>query len=143
MRNGQLNSLQWLKDNGKLELDVTICDEAAATGNLSTLKWLRKAGCPWDSSCWATAFDYNHRDIMRYCRANGCPGLPTEEEEEEEEKYLRMQEELLGGTGVIEQVYVSIISANNNMARDGPGAADAYMYMGSTQGGQSGVFGIL
>lgn len=144
VRNGQLNSLEWLLSNGKLELDVHMCDEAAASGNLNTLKWLRKAGCPGDSGCWAVASDYldssQHREIMAYCRANGCPGLPTEEEEEEEERYFRMQEELLGGRGVIEEVYFSIISENNNMARDGPGAADAYMYMGSTQGGQSGVF---
>ena len=50
-----------------------VMTEAAGSGNLKLVKWLRGKGCPWDWwTCWEAA-DKGHVEVLRWARANGCP----------------------------------------------------------------------
>ena len=58
---------------------MTECRDAAATGNLSKLKRLHRAGRPWDeTTCYEAAIN-GHVECLRYAYENGC-FLPSEEE---------------------------------------------------------------
>ena len=54
-------------------MDEYVMFQAAKSGNLELVKWLRGKGCPWDNmSCYCAA-KYGHVEVLRWVRANGCP----------------------------------------------------------------------
>jgi len=46
-KSGQLQALQWLKENG-CDWNHLTCAAAAQGGHLSCLQWARENGCDWD-----------------------------------------------------------------------------------------------
>lgn len=50
-----------------------LCKIAARTGHLSTLRWARQNGCPWNTDVTNMAALYGHSDILEWTINNGCP----------------------------------------------------------------------
>ena len=50
-----------------------VMTEAARSGNLELVKWLRGDGCPWDAYTCYWAVDQGHVKVLRWLRGNGCP----------------------------------------------------------------------
>ena len=46
---------------------------AASSGNLELVKWLRGEGCPWTWETCFIAVRKGHVKVLRWVRANGCP----------------------------------------------------------------------
>ena len=46
--------------------------EAACSGNLELVQWLRGEGCPWDWRTCHCAVKYGHVEVLRWARENGC-----------------------------------------------------------------------
>jgi|TARA_B110000977_G_scaffold26623_1_gene33263 hypothetical protein len=59
-------------DKRKRVIEMT-CAKAAADGNLTALKWLRKNGCPWDEKTCANAAEGGHVGVLKWAHENGCP----------------------------------------------------------------------
>ena len=47
--------------------------EAAGSGNLELVQWLRGEGCPWDWRTCLYAVAKGHVEVLRWARENGCP----------------------------------------------------------------------
>ena len=47
--------------------------EAAGSGNLELVQWLRGEGCPWDWWTCCLAVVRGHVEVLRWARKNGCP----------------------------------------------------------------------
>jgi hypothetical protein len=45
-----------------------LCEEAAATGNLTLLQYARQSGCPWRSTCYFAALN-GHLEILQWMHA--------------------------------------------------------------------------
>ena len=69
---GQLQPLQWLRENGCPWNGYT-CEAAACNGNISILQWARENGCPWDVRTCIAAAENGHLSILQWARGNGCP----------------------------------------------------------------------
>ena len=60
--------------------------EAAGSGNMELVQWLRGEGCPWDKWTCAVAVGqgigqpdpHGHVEMLRWARENGCPWRPTD-----------------------------------------------------------------
>jgi hypothetical protein len=50
----------------------TFC-HAACHGQLDTLEWLRRQGCPWDGNVIFWAQEMGHSHVVEWARINGCP----------------------------------------------------------------------
>ena len=48
-------------------------DEAAGSGNLELVQWLRGEGCPWDYGTCQLAVKFGHVEVLRWAREHGCP----------------------------------------------------------------------
>ena len=94
---GRIHVLQWLKENGLIELDDAVpWFEAAEEGHVHILEWgftnskdaffcaarggqtdarlwARNHGLVWDSRTCALAADGGHLDALQWLRENGCP----------------------------------------------------------------------
>ena len=72
---GQLEALQWARENG-CPWDERTCRSAAYSGHLEALQWARENDCPWDeNTCWAAA-QGGHLEALKWARENGWP-LPV------------------------------------------------------------------
>ena len=69
---GNLELVQWLRAHGCDWCDHA-CGEAAEGGHLEVLKWLRANGCPWDEDACMAAVRGGHLEILKWLRTNGCP----------------------------------------------------------------------
>ena len=69
---GNLELVQWLRANGCDWCDHA-CGEAAEGGHLEVLQWLRANGCPWHRDTCYFAVDKGHVEVLRWARENGCP----------------------------------------------------------------------
>ena len=74
--NDPVNCLRTLFERGKIDNNKIygyhlITTKAAGKGHLECLKYARKNGCLWDSTCWNAAGN-GHLDCLRYARENGC-----------------------------------------------------------------------
>ena len=49
------------------------CHDAAGSGSLEVLKYLRSKSAPWDEATCAAAAWSGHLDILKWARENGCP----------------------------------------------------------------------
>lgn len=47
--------------------------EAVKGGHIPALEWLKKAGCPWGTSCCSTAASLQQLSVLKWLRLNGCP----------------------------------------------------------------------
>ena len=47
--------------------------DAAMSGNLELVQWLRAEGCPWDHLVCDFAVDTGHVEVLRWAHQNGCP----------------------------------------------------------------------
>lgn len=98
-KNGNLNFLKWLHENGckmnasifsdavegehlkivewLLEIDCPkdrySCFEAAKKGNLNLLIWLRNNNFPWDETITCIAAKKGHFELLKWAIENGCP----------------------------------------------------------------------
>ena len=98
---GNVQILQWLKDNNVLVLNENIfaiaascknnikllewllkegcptspraCSYAVLNRDLDTLIWLRSNGCPWDKWCLNYSGSDNMKEIHKWLIDNGCP----------------------------------------------------------------------
>ena len=75
---GQLQALQWLKendcpwDNHTCQAADT-CQAAARNGHLSCHQWARENGCEWDKNTCSAAAGNGHISCLQWARENGCP----------------------------------------------------------------------
>ena len=53
-------------------MDEELMRQAASSGNLELVRWLRGEGCPWDLGTCLYAVDYGHEEVLRWARENGC-----------------------------------------------------------------------
>ena len=70
---GQLETLQWLKTQEGVELDMDVFAHACRGGQLEITKWLRSEGCPYDAHACSGAAREGHLDILKWLRSEGCP----------------------------------------------------------------------
>ena len=54
-------------------MDERVMREAASSGNLELVQWLRGEGCPWDWWTCSEAVLYSRVEVLRWVRENGCP----------------------------------------------------------------------
>ena len=54
-------------------MDEWVMEDAAKSGNLELVRWLRGEGCPWDMETCDEAVEYGHVEMLRWVRENGCP----------------------------------------------------------------------
>ena len=69
---GNLDLVQWLRAEG-CKWDVRTSAAAAWRGKLEVLQWLRANGCPWNHWVCLDAVDNSHVEVLRWARENGCP----------------------------------------------------------------------
>lgn len=50
-----------------------VCEQAAAKGSVSILRYLREQGCPWNEETFAAAAGSGSFPVLRYLRKQGCP----------------------------------------------------------------------
>jgi len=70
---GHLELTKWLCTGGGFAMDDNVIMEAAGSGNLELVQWLRDWDCPWNHSTSTYAVDYGHVEVLRWARENGCP----------------------------------------------------------------------
>ena len=51
----------------------SVMEQAAHSGNLGLVRWLRAEGCPWDKWTCFTAIRSGRVEVLRWGRENGCP----------------------------------------------------------------------
>ena len=52
----------------------SVMEQAAHSGNLGLVQWLRAEGCPWDNWTCFTAIRSGRVEVLRWGRENGCRG---------------------------------------------------------------------
>lgn len=57
-------------------LRATMCRQAASSGNLHVLMWLRDHACPWDDSVLVAAAHRGHLDVLSWAVEHACPWTP-------------------------------------------------------------------
>ena len=60
-----------------MDKDIVMAD-AAESGNLELVQWLRGEGCPWHNWTCYNAINQGHVEMLRWVRANGCPWYASE-----------------------------------------------------------------
>ena len=68
---GNLEMLQWVRRRG-CSWDESACSAASGNGHLIILQWLRAQGCPWDSQTTACAAKGGHLEVLNWAVAKGC-----------------------------------------------------------------------
>jgi hypothetical protein len=71
-RSGQIEVLQWLKEQGLLFTADTM-NSAALHGQGLTCAYLHAEGCPWDALTIRAAVYKNHWNTVRWLHEHGCP----------------------------------------------------------------------
>ena len=59
-------------------MDENMMMEAAASGNLELVRWLRAEGCPWNWKTCSCAANKGHVEVLRWARENGAPWTAVE-----------------------------------------------------------------
>ena len=57
-------------------MDGWVMRNAAGSGNLELVRWLRGAGCPWDHNTCHWAVEKGRVETLRWAREHGCPWTP-------------------------------------------------------------------
>merc|ERR1711981_366857 len=76
-RSGHIHLLKWFRSEGFV-FDEKTCAAAASRPDLSTLIWLRiqDPPCPWDGSTWIGAIQAGNLPTLKYLKRGGCPWTP-------------------------------------------------------------------
>ena len=53
-------------------MDARVMMEAAGSGNMELVQWLRGEGCPWDKWACENAVHQVDVEMLRWLRENGC-----------------------------------------------------------------------
>ena len=53
-------------------MDKRVMREAAVSGNLKLVQWMRGEGCEWDLGTCLNAVAGGHVRVLRWARENGC-----------------------------------------------------------------------
>ena len=69
---GHLQLVQWLIQEQGFAMDKRVMENAASSGNLELVRWLRGEGCPWDLETCHYAVDKGHEEVLQWARENGC-----------------------------------------------------------------------
>ena len=69
---GHLEILQWVRSNG-CPWDGSVCSYAASHDHLEVLKWTSHHGCPWSRYTCQFAAGAGHWNILQWAREHGCP----------------------------------------------------------------------
>ena len=70
---GHPELVKWLCVEGGFAMDGWMMVEAAGSGNLELVQWLRGEGCPWSYNTCYWAVIGGHVEVLRWVRENGCP----------------------------------------------------------------------
>ena len=70
---GHEELVQCLVQEQGFEMDRNLMAAAAGSGNLELVQLLRGESCPWYSSTCLFAVTYDHVEVLRWARENGCP----------------------------------------------------------------------
>ena len=73
---GQLETIRWFLEKLGFDPDILppkVCAEAARSGNVKALKYLRSWGVPWDETVCLAAADGDHLTVLEWCRRKGAP----------------------------------------------------------------------
>lgn len=65
--------LKWAAAEGLVVWDAKVFLHAASSASLEDLKWLRAAGCPWDSHLTEYLGRWKSYECFRWAIDNGCP----------------------------------------------------------------------
>ena len=72
-RNGHINMLKWLVNEGYDIFHEDLYWSAAQGGHIDVMKWARDNDCPWSTDLCAEAADNGHLGVIKWARRNGCP----------------------------------------------------------------------
>ena len=72
-RSGNLALLRWLREEKKFDWDVMTINAAAHFGHLHIVKYCMEHKCPINVVACANAAQYGHLDILKYLRENRAP----------------------------------------------------------------------
>ncbi len=75
---GQQEVLEYLHFTQKIPLDENLCWAAIWSGNLATLRWVRKHGGTWNAKIVCEAALHGHLKMLQWALENGCPYEPRE-----------------------------------------------------------------
>jgi len=70
---GNLALLRWLREEKKFNWDVMTINAAAHFGHLHIAKYCIEHKCPINNLACANAAQYGHLDILKYLHENGAP----------------------------------------------------------------------
>ena len=70
---GHIDVLEWLLENDMLSHEPLFFADAALTGRLEVVKWMRSHGCHWSSSAYTYAASNNHLHVLNWLKMEGCP----------------------------------------------------------------------
>ena len=72
-RSGNLALLRWLREEKKFDWNDRTINEAAGYGHLHIVKYGMENKCPIMNLACAFAAKYGHLDVLKYLRENGAP----------------------------------------------------------------------
>jgi hypothetical protein len=67
-----LSKLKWLHLDQKCQLPIDITDSAAGTGAIAVLKWLKQQGCAFDINTMNAAVKGQHISALQFLLEEGC-----------------------------------------------------------------------
>jgi hypothetical protein len=70
-KGGCLTTLRWVRQQG-CPWDRSFCKAAAQGGHLAVLQWLRQEGCPFNCSTCEAAARGGHLEMLQWAFQNGC-----------------------------------------------------------------------
>jgi hypothetical protein len=75
-KSGSIDTLKWLKEQGS-EFTVDTTKGAAAGAHIHVLQFLRDEGCEWDQITCSTAAWHGHLSVLRWLYEQTCPWHPA------------------------------------------------------------------
>jgi hypothetical protein len=73
IKNRHLRCFEFAHQNGSSNIDETICQRAAESGEIDILIYAHTNGFPWDKSTCIAAAENGHVSCLQYAIDNGCP----------------------------------------------------------------------
>jgi hypothetical protein len=70
---GSIELVEWLRQQQGIEIGAEVMAAAARTGQLAMCEHLRSTGCAWNDYVCAQAALYSHMSTLRWLREQGCP----------------------------------------------------------------------
>ena len=70
---GHMELVRWVIREQGFAMDEKVMRNAARSGDLELVRWLRGEGCPWDWMTCHYAVEQGHVEVLRWARENGCP----------------------------------------------------------------------